>query len=322
MYLDDISLDRVSNPSAVVQTAEISVLTYNIRGLPWPIAAGRGQALREIGRELALLRSEGRQPDVVLIQEGFRGEIIELVRRSGYRYWARGPARTEGFGKFAGGGLHVLSDEPIVDVKSLPYRHCAGLDCLANKGAMMVRLIREGVPTPIDVVNTHMNARSAAKAPAAETLAAHNAQTRELIGFIRANRAPGAPMLVGGDFNVKHAPARYYYGALERPYTVVSEYCAQPGSGCGDGAPDAAAEPWLKSQDLQAFGDGAVRVRPVSSETVFSGPARLSDHDGYLVRYRLSWTPTTLADYRPTYSPNPGTVVKLSRMGLKVSFKR
>jgi hypothetical protein len=39
------------------------------------------------------------------------------------------------------------------------------------------------------------------------------------------------------------------------------------------------------------------------------------------VRYRLSWTPTTLADYRPTYRPNPSTVVKLGRMGVKVSYR-
>lgn len=329
MYFDPIALDTASGPTAIVQTAELSVLTYNIKGLPWPIASGRGQAIREIGRELAELRREGRQPDVVLIQEGFRSEVEELVRESGYRFWARGPTRQEGVRKLTNGGLHVLSDQPIVDVRTIPYRNCAGWDCLANKGAMLVRLAPEGLPTPIDVVNTHMNARTAAKAPPAETLAAHNAQTRELMGFIKANRTAGAPMVVGGDFNVKNAPQRYYYQALERPYTVVSEFCAQPGSGCGanaadgDGvAPDAGAEPWLKSQDLQAFNDGAVRVRPLRAETMFSqGAERLSDHDGYLVRYRLSWTPTTLADYRPTYRPNPSTVVKLSKMGVKVSYR-
>lgn len=324
MYFEPIALDTGSAPAAIVQSAEISVLTYNIKGLPWPIASGRGEAIREIGRELAEMRREGRQPDVVLIQEGFRSEVEELVRVSGYRFWARGPARHEGLvgGKLTSSGLHVLSDDPIIDVRTVPYRHCAGWDCLANKGAMLVRLAPEGLPTPIDVVNTHMNARTAAKAPPAETLAAHNGQTRELLGFIKANRTQGAPMVVGGDFNVKNAPQRYYYQALEKPYTVVSEFCTQPDSGCGEGGPDAAAEPWLKSQDLQAFNDGAVRVRPLSSRTMFDqGRSRLSDHDGYLVRYRLSWTPTTLADYRPTYRPNPSTVVKLSRMGVKVSYK-
>ena len=339
MYLEPVALPYAS----AAETAEISVLTYNVRGLPWPVALGRGRALKEIGRELALLRREGRQPDVVLIQEGFRGEIADLVRESGYRYWAQGPSRSErasgqaaaepgsgrdlllgeGLGKFTGGGLHVLSDAPILKVRNAPYRSCAGFDCLANKGAMLVRLAPDGVPTAIDVVNTHMNSRTASKAPPQRSLQAHNLQTRELIDFINANRDAGNPMLVGGDFNVKGAPARYYYEALERPYTVVSEYCSHAGSGCGPGAPDAAAEPWLRSQDLQAFGDGAVRVQPVSVETLFSARAagaRLSDHDGYLVRYRLSWNMTTLAAYRPR--PSMEVEPQAGKWGVKVSWKR
>ena len=70
-------------PAPAAQTAEISVLTYNVRGLPWPIARGRGAALREIGAELAQMRREGREPDVVLIQEGFRAEMADLVKASG-----------------------------------------------------------------------------------------------------------------------------------------------------------------------------------------------------------------------------------------------
>lgn len=275
------------------QTAEISVLTYNVRGLPWPVALGRGGALREIGKELAGMRREGRQPDVVLIQEGFRSEMAELVKLSGYRFWVKGPSRGAGQGKLTNAGLHVLSDAPIVDVRAAVYRSCAGWDCLANKGVMLVRLAPDGGPE-IEVVNTHMNSRNASRALPAEALAAHNRQTEQLIDFLQRERDPGAPLLVGGDFNVKNAPERYYHGTLERPYTVVSEFCAQPGSGCGAGAADALSEPWLKSQDLQAFaGDGRVVVRPVKAETLFTAPdpkARLSDHDGYLVRYRLTWT--------------------------------
>lgn len=80
---------------ADTHSAEISVLTYNVRGLPWPIATGRAKALKKIGAELAAMRAEGRQPDVVLIQEGFRSEVSDLVKTSGYRYWAQGPTRGE-----------------------------------------------------------------------------------------------------------------------------------------------------------------------------------------------------------------------------------
>lgn len=332
------ALQPASTPPPADQTGEISVLTYNVRGLPWPIAFGRGAALREIGRELAALRREGRQPDVVLIQEGFRDEVEGLFRESGYRYWAEGPTRAErtafggtvlrardlfrgeGVGKLMGGGLHVFSDAPIVDVRTAAYNNCAGVDCLANKGAMLVRLAPAWSPTPIDIVNTHMNSRKASMAPRSRTLPAHNGQVRELDAFLLANRETGNPMLLGGDFNIRNSPARYYFQALERPYTVVGEFCSQPDSGCGDGAADATSEPWLRSQDLQAFAAGAVRVQPLRAETLFptKDPKRaLSDHDGYLVRYRLAWNATTLAAYRP----NPAMEVKPHKLGVKVSWR-
>jgi len=324
--------------TSATQTAEISVLTYNVRGLPWPIAFGRGAALKAIGRELAAMRREGRQPDVVLIQEGFRDEVAGLFEASGYRYWAQGPSRSdrtrfdggvlaardvfrgEGVGKLMGGGLHVFSDAPILDVRSAAYNNCAGFDCLANKGAMLVRLAPAGVPTTIDVVNTHMNSRKASMAPRSRSLPAHNGQVRELSAFLEANRESGNPLLLGGDFNVRNSPARYYYEAMERPYTVVGEFCSQPDSGCGEGASDATSEPWLRSQDLQAFGQGAVRVQPIRSETMFptKDPKRaLSDHDGYLVRYQLSWSPTVVAAYRPS----PSVEVRPRKMGVRISWR-
>lgn len=342
MYLEPVEPPAVySTPAADaggLGAAELSVLTYNIRGLPWPIATGRGNALREIGRELAALRRAGRQPDVVLIQEGFRDEVATLFAESGYKYWAQGPGRAdrtafdgailgardlfrgEGVGKLMGGGLHVLSDAPIVDVRRAAYNNCAGFDCLANKGAMLVRLAPAGLPTTIDVVNTHMNARKASAAPRSRTLPAHNGQVRELSAFLHAHREPGTPLVVGGDFNIRNSPTRYYFDALERPYTVVSEFCSQPESGCGDGSADATSEPWLRTQDLQAFSPGALRVRPIRSETLFGAEdpkRRLSDHDGYLVRYQLSWNAQTLAAYRP----GPAMEVKPHKLGVKVSWR-
>ena len=306
-------------PPPATVSAEVSVLTYNIKGLPWPIALGRSHALKAIGRELAELRAQGRQPDIVLIQEGFRGEVANLVKESGYRYWARGPERDErasdappadgrnyrkvryvrageGWGKFTSGGLHVLSDAPILGVADAPYRYCAGLDCLANKGVMLARIALPQVPGEIDVVNTHLNSKRASRTPRKRSLQAHNLQVEELLSFISDHRSAGAPLLVGGDFNVKGSAERYDYGAQARPYRVVSEFCNAPDSGCEGQAAGGDARPWLRSQDLQAFeSTGAVDVRPISVQTVFGADAsgaRLSDHDGYLVRYRLTWNPS------------------------------
>lgn len=354
MYLDDIapahaysapSIEATAEASSIrvtrqsptppAETGELSVLTYNVRGLPWPLALNRAKALHDIGRELAAMREAGQQPDVVLIQEGFRNEIAALVRESGYRYWARGPGRGErtafegdivrprdplkgeGLGKVFGAGLHVLSDVPILEVRTAAFNNCAGFDCLANKGAMLVRLQPDWSPTPIDVVNTHMNARKASGAPRTRSLPAHQGQTAELNAFLATHRDADHPLIVGGDFNVRNSAARYDHLTRAGSYTVVSEFCSQPGSGCGAGVPDAAARPWLKTQDLQGFGDGAARVQPVRSEFVFDrGAQRLSDHDGYLVRYQLSWTAQTVAAYRP----DPSVEVKPHKLGFRVSW--
>lgn len=290
---------------------EISVLTYNVRGLPWPLAARRGAALRQIGEELAQMRREGRQPDVVLIQEGFRGEIVELVRASGYAHWAKGPDREaerpvdpsasppaydrvrylgsgEGWGKLTGAGLHVLSDRPILDVRAEAFRYCAGLDCLANKGVLLARVaLPDG--GAVDIVTTHLNSKRAAKVPLERSLRAHNLQTEQLIAFIRDHRDPGSPLLVGGDFNVRNAPDRYYHQAAARPFMVVSEFCSREQQGCAGQSAAVEDQPWLRSQDLQAFDSSArVNVRPLRVETVFArASGGLSDHDGYMVRYRL-----------------------------------
>jgi endonuclease/exonuclease/phosphatase family metal-dependent hydrolase len=295
---------------------EISVLTYNVHGLPWPLTKNRRAMMRAIGRELALMRQEGRQPDIVLIQEGFGGDMADLVKLSGYQHWARGPGRHdriwgdppaeakgfhparylpfgEGWGKFTSAGLHVLSDLPITEVKSIAYRYCAGFDCLANKGAMRVRVSLPDGAGEIDVVNTHMNSKGAAKVPFSRSAKAHNLQTDELNAFV-AGRGDQAPLLVGGDFNVRGSPDRYYHRVAERPFTVVSEFCNTPASDCAGEIPAPDAQPWLASEDLQAFANrGPLQVQPVKIGALFSSPetgGRLSDHDGYLVRYRLSRT--------------------------------
>lgn len=341
-----VTAQSVTAQSAGGQATQISVLTYNIHGLPWPFADRRGSALRAIGRDLAARRQAGQQPDVVLIQEGFRGEIADLVKLSGYRYWAQGPGRFEppperpsadapayhyhalryplsgeGWGKFTGSGLHVLSDLPILEVRSEAYRACAGIDCLANKGVMMARLALPNGAGEVDIVNTHMNAKRASRTPPARFLRAHNLQTEQLVSFIKREHEADIPLLVGGDFNVKGAPARYDYDEGARPYTVVSEFCDALTARCEGQAPDATVKPWLRSQDLQAFHPGGpVDVRPVGVTTILDarrGERALSDHAGYLVRYRLSWSSAALAQ-----TPLPALELKppLGRWDVKRSW--
>lgn len=313
------------------KTLDLTVLTYNVEGLPWPVRTGRGKKLKAIGRQLAQLRTEGREPDVVLLQEGFIDEAADLIALSGYPYVAKGPdkrqrdgnvlgkdrlrfrrikypQRGEGMGKWRGSGLYILSDHPIVTETSHAYRFCAGLDCLANNGVLMVGVQPPGAPTVIEVANTHMNANGAARVPRRRTQTAHHLQADELKRFLLDARTPGAPLIVGGDFNVKHSAVRYDYVLGDYPFIVTSQYCKLNVGACEAKISFDGDAPWLDTQDLIAASDGAgVTVRPVQVEALFDGregPA-LSDHDAYQVRFRLTWKAHlgTMAARPPLESP-------------------
>ncbi|MGH6658424.1 MAG: endonuclease/exonuclease/phosphatase family protein, partial [Sphingomicrobium sp.] len=51
--------------------------------------------------------------------------------------------------------------------------------------------------------------------------------------------------------------------------------------------------PWMDTQDLQFFWSGTgVTIRPIRVEAMFDGSPdspQLSDHDGFMVTYRIEW---------------------------------
>ena len=271
-------------------------MTYNVEGLPWPVRSGRSGALKKIGRELATMRAKGIEPDVVLIQEGFRKEIWNLIDESGYPFVARGPRKGQRDpnylkGKWGSSGLWVLSDHPIEWVKSHAYHYCAGLDCLANKGVMLVSLKVPGLPVPVEIANTHLNSRGASGVPRSRATQAHHLQADELKHFMETDRTPGAPLLVGGDFNVRQAPDRFDYVMSDYPFEVVSRWCHERPKACDTQISYDGDAPWLNTQDLIGFLNGdKVEVIPTAVEATFDGADEpvLSDHDGYRVTFKLT----------------------------------
>ena len=175
-------------PATVASSAptDLSVLSYNAHGVPWPIARHRKGALRQIGQSLAAMRANGDQPNIVLLQEAFTKPAKRIAALGDYRYAVAGPTRHDrmgavrnpltrlftarehrGKGEHDGtiedSGLLVLSDYPIVDVKRMPYPRfaCAGFDCLANKGVVLVRVQIPGSAELVTIIDTHMNSRGA-----------------------------------------------------------------------------------------------------------------------------------------------------------------
>lgn len=212
---------------------QLSVMTYNVHGVPWPVGWGRPAQLTQIAETLRDLRSRGRNPHVVVLQEAFTEDAQAIGREAGYRYIVDGPSaelvsserptaadrlfassgswiKGEGLGKFVGSGLQILSDFPIVGVRRMAYPTyaCAGYDCLANKGALLASLALPGEAEPIDIVTTHLNSRRSSGVADARSIYAYRLQVKFLTDFIRRAHDPQRALLVAGDFNVGRATPR------------------------------------------------------------------------------------------------------------------
>jgi endonuclease/exonuclease/phosphatase family metal-dependent hydrolase len=222
-----------------------------------------------------------------------------------------------------GSGLVIASRFPIVAQAQHAFgpRACAGRDCLANKGIMLARIALPGLPVPIDIYNTHMNSRGASGAPEARHVAAHERQSLAASRFIDRTHDDAAAVIFGGDFNMRHSEERWENFTRYQALTLVHAVCADPRGRCDVRMSWDGDAPWMDTQDLQFFasGDGVamagaagnsaqeppaaapasagatVDIRPIRVEAMFDGgpdSPRLSDHDGFLVTYELSWRGT------------------------------
>jgi endonuclease/exonuclease/phosphatase family metal-dependent hydrolase len=308
-------------PSAPAEQAggAISILSYNVEGLPWPAAHGRRAAADKIAASLEQERLAGSAPHVVALQEAFGRDQKRIGKEAGYNYAAFGPnhrlvsslaatdddqrfmhrARAwlgETLGKHANSGLAVFSDYPIVWTKRVAYPGyaCAGWDCLANKGALAVALAVPGYSEPVVVIDTHLNSRRASHAASTRSLYAYQRQVGILQNFIdRSSQGAGAVILTG-DFNVGLDPLRQaYLGqhllsaddlALAAEETECGKHCRM----LADPATVATVD--LKgAKSLIAFRDTAGDLSPGGRPGTFGRNANgdmLSDHIGLAVRFQ------------------------------------
>jgi endonuclease/exonuclease/phosphatase family metal-dependent hydrolase len=214
-----------------VSTGAFSILSYNIKGLPWPIAVGREAAISAIGQRLAAMRTSNVQPHVVLLQEAFGDDAHNLGQAAGYRFVVTGPRisgadepqplgrtfaegaqwlRGEKSGNLIDSGLAILSDYPVLRIErfAFPQGACAGYDCLASKGVLVAWIDVPGAGEPIAVADTHLNARRSTRVPPERADRAYAWQVVALREFLSKVLPAGTPVIFGGDFNTGTVPAR------------------------------------------------------------------------------------------------------------------
>jgi endonuclease/exonuclease/phosphatase family metal-dependent hydrolase len=292
---------------------QLSVMTYNVEGLPFPVAYGRAGKLAEIGARLADLRRAGRQPHVVLLQEAFIPQAKAIASAAGYAHVALGPQisdvrdtpdgadgaswlRGEGLGKWTDGGLVILSDYPIVRTRKMafPAAMCAGFDCLAAKGVLIAWVKVPGRNEPVAIADTHLNSRKASGVGVDRANAAYARQVAAVRGFLRANVPATSDVIFGGDFNTGHDKARIaaqmvdggVLGGGSEAMLVAAASAHTSGMALSDRSAILA-----RAKDKQYFrASVGSRLALHDLEVPFgigNGGSELSDHIGYVAHYAL-----------------------------------
>lgn len=297
---------------AVTQPASgLSVMTYNVKGLPFPAAYGRAEKLAEIGKRLAALRRSGRQPDVILLQEAFTPEAKAIAAAAGYAHVAVGPqaadapARTddgfgtdgswlkgEAMGKWVDSGLMILSDYPIVQTRRMafPADMCAGYDCLAAKGVLLAWVQVPGRERPIAIADTHLNARKASGVAIDRANTAYVRQVAATRAFIRAHVSPRSDLIFGGDFNTGHDQSRIAAEAADGGIIKGADEATRVAvmMAGASAVPAVIIDRGKDKQYFRAGTDGRLKLRRI--EVPFGSPhsgSTLSDHLGYVADYAL-----------------------------------
>lgn len=167
---------------------ELTLLTYNIAGLPEPISSAtlpRAESIQKIGHLTSRF-------DIVNVQEDFN------YNKSLYSDNLH-PFRTPPKGKVPfGDGLSTLSKYPIIECHRIPWNSCSGSDCLTPKGFAHLR-IQIAKDVTVDVYNLHATSHVSRQA-----VKARCQNMRQLALYIN-EHSKDRPILIMGDFNAHYA---------------------------------------------------------------------------------------------------------------------
>lgn len=173
-----------NNPNPVSNTfTELKILTFNVWGVPNPIAKDLVKRFTKIGTAINGF-------DLVNLQETFSDHSDDKIfAPAAYPYKYRN--NNSSF-LAAGSGLGSLSKYQIVKKAFKRFTQCSGTDCLSNKGVFFMR-VNVPVIGDVDVYNTHYQA-----SPEKEDI--RISDNKDLAELLKQNEVGNLTILTG-DFN-------------------------------------------------------------------------------------------------------------------------
>lgn len=181
-----------SNDTLPPGGTQVSIMSYNVKLLP----RGANSFLKHFPVKRAKLipaKLIETSPDVIVLQEAFDGVAIRAIKRrlkKTYPYTAGFDNRKVISYKRAGGVL-MFSKYPMKELESIRYSECKGIDCMGNKGAMLVQVNHPA--GTIQVLGTHMQAGGSKDLK--------KSQYEEAGNLLRRHEKQGVPQFAAGDFN-------------------------------------------------------------------------------------------------------------------------
>lgn len=255
-----------------LENGTLSVLTYNVAGLPDGLSSG--DPIPHMPQISPLLNAY----DIALVQEDFWYHA-ELSADAEHAFrsapWSERPSLPD-----IGDGLNRFSRSPFSDHERVGWGDCEGAtdcssDCLATKGWSWARhTLSEGIQ--IDVYNLHNEAGGCPR-----DFEIRDAAMRGLVTAIE-ERSAGRAVIVGGDFNL------HLDDPLDRPsYEALSNGAGLTDAclelACGSNTIDRIL---YRSSDAVALEPTEWTQPPEFVDEADGGP--LSDHDPTAVQF--AWT--------------------------------
>lgn len=191
---------------------KLQILTWNVFLRPRHLFWNDDQ----LGRAVDIVEALRDQYfDVLVLQEVFDKRSTDLIidgLKDLYPYFVR-PVRRNPLNLTS--GVLILSRHAIDKIDRFVYRQCAGSDCFADKGAVLVEFSKGG--RTFQVIGTHAQAESGRKYEQIRAL--QYADIREKL--IEQHRRPGVPQIIVGDMNTECVDESMAYSEMLNTLDVV-----------------------------------------------------------------------------------------------------